>query len=339
MNINYKKWVLFLNLFCLCTMLLIMQSLSIIFLPEKLSSQILKQLKKVFVSNLVFLSYLYFHFQLKILSRDLEYIKGLKRTITISNHQTYGDWLYIWILKWYLNKDQDVVVFLKNDIQFIPIFGWVIKMFDFIFLKRDWKKDKVYMTKKIKSIVSKDSYNFLIFPEATVLCDETIEKCKSFYIENTGQEYTNKHVLIPRYKGLLNTLLETPKDIVVIDLCMIYEKGENTFAYDNFTFKDIFYSDNKHPKTVTLCVDVNKNLQKYIDTPEIFKEKVVEIFDQKEKLIDNYNGEYNTKIIVEPGFMDYTRVLCCLYCFYILCTTFSGIYTGILSGIFYKHFE
>lgn len=45
--------------------------------------------------------------------------------IIIANHQTYADWIYIWILLYYFGRESELKIILKESLKHIPVIGWV----------------------------------------------------------------------------------------------------------------------------------------------------------------------------------------------------------------------
>lgn len=108
---------------------------------------------------------------------------GPESVIVIGNHQSYVDWIYLWILAYYFKAHGMVKIILRADLSYIPIIGWVIffpyflfyiifqgmRVFEFIFLKRRWKHDKKTFAKQLNRMNSdRNPVWLLIFPEGTL---------------------------------------------------------------------------------------------------------------------------------------------------------------------------
>ncbi|KAJ2473443.1 hypothetical protein GGI02_000854 [Coemansia sp. RSA 2322] len=143
--------------------------------------------------------------------------------MVISNHQTYFDWIIIWILSYQERCDGYVKIILKDDLKNVPVFGWGMRMFDFIFLKRKWADDQQTFTRHMRRIVEHDDPAWLlIFPEGTVLCNKRIA-ISDKYAEKMGHKKP-EHTLLPRANGTRFCLSQLRGRIpYVYDLTMGYE--------------------------------------------------------------------------------------------------------------------
>nr|ODN88031.1 acyltransferase [Cryptococcus depauperatus CBS 7841] len=164
------------------------------------------------------------------------------RLVVIANHQAYLDWIYIWILCAYAGHSRGLIILLKSSLKHIPVIGWGMRFFNFIFLKRSWAADKDNLALALTQLGRKcrtDTGNLeisnrlpskkrpplwlLIFPEGTIVSDE--ERIKSIrYAEREGiDDYVTS--LHPRSTGLLfclRTLLQEIPDLQLLDLTIGY---------------------------------------------------------------------------------------------------------------------
>ncbi|KAI5956806.1 hypothetical protein KGF54_000423 [Candida jiufengensis] len=194
-------------------------------------------------------------------------------SILISNHQIYTDWLFLWFLT-YTSKMSDFVFIILKDLSKIPVLGYGMKNFNFLFLSRKWEKDKIILTNQLleidanargkgpangyklltsteKSIKKwpsgKDStkiwpYELILFPEGTVPSDRTTKKSAE-YVLSKGLPPL-KHVLLPRVRGLYLALQKLRGSIeIVYDITTAYsglkenEYGEILFSLKRFYLK------------------------------------------------------------------------------------------------------
>ncbi|KAJ1932492.1 hypothetical protein EC988_009439, partial [Linderina pennispora] len=118
----------------------------------------------------------------------------------ISNHQTYFDWIIIWILSYMEKCDGFIKIILKGELKHVPIFGWGMQFLDFIFLKRKWAEDQLTLTEHMQRIVAHDDPAWLlIFPEGTVVCKNRIE-ISNAYAKKMGLRKP-ANTLLPRAHG------------------------------------------------------------------------------------------------------------------------------------------
>ncbi|KAJ2373439.1 hypothetical protein IW150_003624 [Coemansia sp. RSA 2607] len=118
----------------------------------------------------------------------------------ISNHQTYFDWIIIWILSYMQKCDGYIKIILKGELKHVPVFGWGMQFLDFMFLKRKWADDRRTFESHMQRIVEHDDPAWLlIFPEGTVVCKKRIA-ISDAYAEKTGLRRP-EHTLLPRVNG------------------------------------------------------------------------------------------------------------------------------------------
>ncbi|CAH6723423.1 2-acyl-1-lysophosphatidylinositol acyltransferase [[Candida] jaroonii] len=206
-------------------------------------------------------------------------------SIIISNHQIYTDWLYVWFLL-YTSKLSSTIHIILKDLSKVPILGYGMRNYNFLFLSRKWEQDKVILTNQLLAIdanargsgpangivhtqstnitngvgdvkvwpnqnISKDLYPYTIvlYPEGTVPSLRTTKKSKE-YCEQVGKPILN-HVLLPRVRGLYLSLLNLRNSVsVVYDITTGYSGlKEKEFGEDIYTLKNVFLRG-KGPKQV-----------------------------------------------------------------------------------------
>lgn len=173
-------------------------------------------------------------------------------SILISNHQIYTDWLYLWFLT-YTSKLSDSVFIILKDLSKIPVLGYGMKNYNFMFLSRKWEKDKIVLTNQlleidanargmgpangVKLVSTTDKtftkwpqgknsdkiwpYELILFPEGTVPSDRTTKKSAE-YTSSKGLPPL-KHVLLPRVRGLFLALKKLRSTVeVVYDITTVY---------------------------------------------------------------------------------------------------------------------
>ncbi|KAJ3137925.1 hypothetical protein HK100_000223 [Physocladia obscura] len=162
----------------------------------------------------------------------------IDKCVIMSNHQTQLDWMYLWMVALRKGKGGSLRIILKESLKSVPIFGWGMQFFSFIFLSRDWAKDENVLLDRV-SLIRDNSLGFfwlLVFPEGTIISPDTLKKSHAFAAggsisENaTTAEKKNQRVLIPRYKALWTCLTQLSssktkksQNIPLIDVTMSYE--------------------------------------------------------------------------------------------------------------------
>ncbi|CEP18578.1 hypothetical protein [Parasitella parasitica] len=156
-----------------------------------------------------------------------------EKLIMISNHQIYADWIYIWFLA-YLSKAHGALkIMLKHSLSQVPIYG----------IKLEHDKDNIVNNLETAKKRGRPLW-LVLFPEGTVISDDTRQKSKNFAAKLHMDDY--KFTLLPRTTGLL-LCKHTLGDSVewLYDLTVGYpgiEPGQN--PEDVMTMKRIFCEGN-----------------------------------------------------------------------------------------------
>ncbi len=78
------------------------------------------------------------------------------RSVWMSNHQVYTDWLYLWCLAYYADLADSILIILKDSLKWIPFIGWGMQFYRFIFLKRNWASDQAQLAKQLGQVASEN---------------------------------------------------------------------------------------------------------------------------------------------------------------------------------------
>lgn len=170
-----------------------------------------------------------------------------KRSIWISNHQVYTDWLYLWIICYYCEFHGNLYIILKDSLKWVPFVGPAMQWFDFIFLARSWAKDQRTLAHHLSKLanVSKKVASPLalfIFPEGTLVSPLTRPQSKK-YANKVGLDDC-RHLLLPRSTGLLycaRALKQEIDDLVLVDATIGYPGiPSDGYGQSYYTLRSIF---------------------------------------------------------------------------------------------------
>jgi hypothetical protein len=126
-----------------------------------------------------------------ILTGDWESLKGQQNVILIANHQIYPDWTYIWFFARIFERHGDLQIMLIKELKYIPIFGWGMMFFGFIFMDRNLKRDlKTIMNamKHHKEYCRGFPHWLLLYPEGTLNVPQNRETSNK-YLQKMGLPY------------------------------------------------------------------------------------------------------------------------------------------------------
>lgn len=144
--------------------------------------------------------------------------------LLICNHHSRVDWMYIWCMCAHLGVTRRLKIALKGSLRKVPLFGWAMQSFLFIFLSRaDRDADLASLTDTLWHMCAwGDDTWVLIFPEGTDLSPKNKQLSDEHADAKGIARY--RHVLHPRSAGFVvavNTLWDRLD--AVYDLTIRYE--------------------------------------------------------------------------------------------------------------------
>ncbi|TQS35054.1 hypothetical protein Golomagni_04536 [Golovinomyces magnicellulatus] len=175
------------------------------------------------------------------------------RLVLIANHQLYSDWIYLWWVA-YINQPKmhgHIFIILKESLKHIPIIGWGMRFYGFIFMSRKLTIDGPrlsYRLRKLKRMHSGspseekflDPMWLLLFPEGTNASIDGRIKSREWAKKQGVNDM--EHTLLPRSSGSFFCLNELKGTVdYVYDCTLAYEgvqRGE--FGQDFYTLHSIY---------------------------------------------------------------------------------------------------
>ena len=116
-----------------------------------------------------------------------------------------------------------IYIVLKESLRNIPILGWGMEFFQFIFLKRNWEEDKPRLSSHLQKLKKPEPMWFIMFPEGTNLAPCTRKASKAWAERNGIRDL--RHQLLPRSTGLQFCLQELRDTINYVYDCTIAYEG------------------------------------------------------------------------------------------------------------------
>ncbi len=136
-----------------------------------------------------------------------------KQYITISNHQS---WLDTVIIFFAIMKDSPVVIlFLKENLKYVPVFGQLALILNMIFVTRNPNKSKFQKESLTKAITyyKNNPANLVCFTEGTRFTEKKHKAVQSPF----------KNLLPPKYYGMYLALLLLSENVdSLIDFTLVY---------------------------------------------------------------------------------------------------------------------
>ena len=232
----------------------------------------------------------------------------VSRDLMMSNHQIYSDWIYLWALMDRIDRAGEVKIIMKRSLRDVPIFGWSMRFFDFVFLNRKWEQDQAHFTKKLRGFVE-SNYPFclLIFPEGTTLNHQALTKSESFATK-LGVKPTSR-VLLPRVLGMWEAVKALDSSLDgIYNITVGYSGIQETDEPEKvFTLKKLFF-DGITPEKVHYHLSYIPLKEIPRESADEFAEWLREKYYEKDRLLDEFyrTGQF-------PNSRTITKKLCPRY--------------------------
>jgi lysocardiolipin and lysophospholipid acyltransferase len=158
-----------------------------------------------------------------------------ERIVLIANHQIYTDWLYLWWVA-YANQPGThghFYIILKESLKYIPIIGWGMMFYSFIFMSRKMATDQPRLAYRLKKLCQTktdpagksylDPMWLLLFPEGTNLSGNGRVKSANWAKKNGLKDA--EHVMLPRSTGSFFCLNELKSTVEYVYDCTVAYEG------------------------------------------------------------------------------------------------------------------
>ncbi|QID84222.1 putative acyltransferase cst26 [Saccharomyces pastorianus] len=274
-------------------------------------------------------------------NRILSHLKS--NSVAICNHQIYTDWIFLWWLAYTSNLAANVFIILKKSLASIPILGYGMRNYNFIFMSRKWAQDKITMSNSLAGIDSNARgigslagksperiteegesiwnpeiidpeqilwpYNLVLFPEGTNLSADTRQKSAK-YAAKIGKE-PFKNVLLPHSTGLRFSLQQLKPSVEVLyDITIGYsglkkeEYGEQVYG-----FKSIFL-EGRYPKLVDIHIRAFNVDDIPLNDENEFSNWLYKIWGEKDVLMEKYysTGSFITDAEINHSVTDSFKI-------------------------------
>lgn len=157
-----------------------------------------------------------------------------ERLIMIANHQIYTDWLYLWWVAYTNRMHGHIFIVLKETLKYVPIIGPGMMFYGFIFMARNWQKDKPRLQHRLQKLKARhggpmsgdnslDPMWLLLYPEGTNLSANTRKGSAAWAAKSKIKDF--EHVLIPRATGFHYCLQELRGTVEWVYDCTVAYEG------------------------------------------------------------------------------------------------------------------
>lgn len=205
-------------------------------------------------------------------------------SFTLTNHPSEIDFMLSTVLfTKRFSRASSFRFFIKDDIKYVPGFGWMLWLNEQIFLKRSYEKDEEKIRKSLGKL-SKLPKGFVLtlFPEGRIFSQKRLDECiKSAKEEN--REFF-KNLLIPKWRGFatcINHLKSLPgrSEILVQKMTIAYENNLQP------TYGGILNGESTVAHVLINLVELNQ--------VEASKESLYELYREKDAALDDFK-RFNT---------------------------------------------
>lgn len=181
------------------------------------------------------------------------------QALVTMNHQIYSDWVYLWWLLYAANLQSSPTIVLKKSLKNVPVFGWAMQLFKFLFLSRKWEEDQKEIHQATTRLAAqKDQPMWLVlFPEGTVYNQQTYERSASFYERTHHRSLPLTDTLYPRSKGLQAILQGFDNEIKILyDFTFVYTPEPPKGHQDVESFYNLkrTFVEGKGPQSVRIYI-------------------------------------------------------------------------------------
>lgn len=150
---------------------------------------------------------------------------GKEHAILILNHKYEIDWLTAWGITDRMGILGNCKAFAKDSLKYVPVIGWCWWFSEFLFLQRNWTKDKYTIETKLKELFEYENpVSVLLYAEGTRFTKEKQEAGVKF-ARSKGLPELKEH-LLPRTKGFTVGLPHFRHNLPAVYNVQLAFKGE-----------------------------------------------------------------------------------------------------------------
>lgn len=142
----------------------------------------------------------------------------------IMNHTYEIDWLAGWMLLDHYQLLGNAKAFAKKALGYMPVLGWAWWLAEFVFLNRDFDKDKEIISRQLKVAYSNPNPNWVLLNAEGTRFTPAKHEASVKFAQERGMTVL-KHHLIPRTKGFTTSLPSLRgRCPAIYDLNLVFKK-------------------------------------------------------------------------------------------------------------------
>ncbi|XP_045469953.1 1-acyl-sn-glycerol-3-phosphate acyltransferase gamma-like [Harmonia axyridis] len=151
---------------------------------------------------------------------------GKEHGYLIMNHAYEVEWLLGWIILERVKILGNAKAYCKKAIQYMPVLGWNWKFSEFVFLERNFEKDKKNIHHQVGELSDHpDPMWLVLYPEGTRFNEEKHKASVEFARKHNQPEL--KYHLLPRTKGFIASLPAMRGKVPAVYDCLLVFKEDD----------------------------------------------------------------------------------------------------------------
>lgn len=264
----------------------------------------------VLFSPFIGLLYFWNKFKLNIYLDDLNLIEEAREPmigLMIPNHSYELDYMACFVMADQLGNMGAYKSMSKDELKYLPVVGWALWMSDIVFVKRNWRKDRLTMAHKLSELFDYDQSLLGLFAEGTRWTPEKQEGSSEYARARGWQPF--KHHLCPRTRGFVFTarhyMLETMKNangrmadkkfrVYNLQICMPKVLRFPDFLNGQSIVADVYC---ERVQLEQELYDEVRESRDETDCPKLEK-KLIELYRRKDELVDEYERNNRKGFVV-----------------------------------------
>ena len=214
-----------------------------------------------------------------------------KNGFIFSNHLSYSDWYLLHAFAIRSNILGYLRYFAKDQLKYIPIFGWGMWCMGMLFVKRN-SSDMIVLRKKFKEFEQcTDPVYIVSFLEGTRKSEKKLLESQAYSKKNNLPVL--KHLLFPRYKGFVTTI----QTLRGTGLTKVYDLTIGYYHIPSQTVNQVIPLIHtliaRNPKEWKFHVDIKEfHIATLPTSEEDLKNWVIQRFVEKDKLIESWSKSF-----------------------------------------------
>ena len=216
-------------------------------------------------------------------------------SLLIANHIFQWDFVPLLRLMDKFGVIERISFVLASDLKNMPFFGWAMAQNNYIFVGKNWERDRETLRKGTNEFKYGPPGVLAIFPEGTVRSPKRAQISRDFARSNKISGFENaRHVLVPKAKGLYSLLKDLDPTVDgIFDVTIAASGYCSECPKEDFSIANLVINPEKRPKEVQVAVKFIpiEEIRGAMKSYETFKDWLLRRFVVKNEMLDRYERE------------------------------------------------